>query len=192
MITDNRPGAATLPTNRQLNRATLIAASVAAVLLVTTILPAEYGVDPTGIGGVLGLTAMGELKHAEAAAPMTVDLMTTTADDGAAESQSAEVAFVLPAGAGTEVKATMKAGDEMTYRWSTEGAEVHYELHGEPAEAVGNEYSSYDMGKAAKQSGTFQAPFDGTHGWYWRNDGERPVTITVSADGRFEKFVQVK
>lgn len=41
---------------------TLIAAAVAAVLLVTVVLPAEYGIDPTRIGGVLGLTEMGEIK----------------------------------------------------------------------------------------------------------------------------------
>ena len=36
------PTAAELPSKTQLNRATLIAAGVAAVVLVTTILPAEY------------------------------------------------------------------------------------------------------------------------------------------------------
>ena len=57
-----------LPTAKQLNRATLIAAGVAAALLVTTVLPAEYGYDPTGIGRLLGLTPMGEMKRDEAAA----------------------------------------------------------------------------------------------------------------------------
>lgn len=43
-------------------RSTLIAAVAAAVLLVTVVLPAEYGVDPTGIGRAIGLTKMGEIK----------------------------------------------------------------------------------------------------------------------------------
>ena len=47
---------------RTLLRSTVIAAIVAAVLLVTVVLPAEYGVDPTGIGRVIGLTEMGEIK----------------------------------------------------------------------------------------------------------------------------------
>ncbi|MGZ8470074.1 MAG: transmembrane anchor protein [Gemmatirosa sp.] len=51
-----------LPSSRQLVRSTTIAAATAAVLLVTAVLPAEYGVDPTGIGRVLGLTSMGEIK----------------------------------------------------------------------------------------------------------------------------------
>jgi hypothetical protein len=40
-----------LPSSRTLLRSTLIAAAVAAVLLVTVVLPAEYGVDPTGSAG---------------------------------------------------------------------------------------------------------------------------------------------
>jgi hypothetical protein len=48
-------------------RSTLIAAAVALVLLVTVVLPAEYGVDPTRIGRVLGLTEMGEIKMSLAA-----------------------------------------------------------------------------------------------------------------------------
>ncbi|HYW14589.1 MAG TPA: hypothetical protein VE891_00355 [Allosphingosinicella sp.] len=53
---EQNPAIDELPSKRQLNRATLIAAGVAAAILVTTVLPAEYGVDPTGVGRVLGLT----------------------------------------------------------------------------------------------------------------------------------------
>ncbi|WP_207459316.1 transmembrane anchor protein [Azospirillum sp. SYSU D00513] len=56
------PAQADLPTSGQLLRSTVIAAVTAAVLLVTTVLPAEYGIDPTGVGRVLGLTEMGEIK----------------------------------------------------------------------------------------------------------------------------------
>jgi hypothetical protein len=35
---------------------------VAGLLLVIAVLPAEYGVDPSGIGRRLGLTAMGDIK----------------------------------------------------------------------------------------------------------------------------------
>ena len=50
------------PSSRTLLRSTFLAATVAAVLLATVVLPAEYGVDPTGVGRVLGLTKMGEIK----------------------------------------------------------------------------------------------------------------------------------
>ncbi len=51
-----------LPSPQQLRRSTIIALIVAALLLVTTVMPAEYGSDPTGIGRLLGLTQMGEIK----------------------------------------------------------------------------------------------------------------------------------
>lgn len=63
MYNSDMPSRADLPTSSQLLRSTLIAIGVAAALLVTVVLPAEYGVDPTRIGRVLGLTEMGEIKQ---------------------------------------------------------------------------------------------------------------------------------
>ena len=64
------------PASKRLLRSTFSAAVVAAVLMALIVLPAEYGVDPTGIGGVLGLKEMGEIKvqlalEAEAEAQLT-------------------------------------------------------------------------------------------------------------------------
>lgn len=44
-------------------RSTLIAAGAAGAVLVLFWLPAEYGIDPTGVGALTGLTAMGEIKQ---------------------------------------------------------------------------------------------------------------------------------
>ncbi|MCO4099543.1 MAG: hypothetical protein HEQ38_09120 [Gemmatimonas sp.] len=51
------------PSLASLRRASLVAVVIAAVLVVTAVLPAEYGVDPTGIGRRIGLTQMGRLKQ---------------------------------------------------------------------------------------------------------------------------------
>lgn len=51
------------PSTASLRRASLIAVVIAVVLVVTAVLPAEYGVDPTGIGRRIGLTQMGRLKQ---------------------------------------------------------------------------------------------------------------------------------
>ncbi|MEJ7759345.1 MAG: hypothetical protein WKF55_07100 [Gemmatimonadaceae bacterium] len=67
----------TLPSSRKLLRSTALAAVVALLLLVTVVLPAEYGVDATGIGRALGLTEMGEIKvqlAKEAAADVAADV----------------------------------------------------------------------------------------------------------------------
>jgi hypothetical protein len=69
---------------RQLLRSVLIALAVALLLLFTVVLPAEYGIDPTGAGRVLGLTRMGEIKvrlAREAAADAAADAAEAAAED---------------------------------------------------------------------------------------------------------------
>jgi hypothetical protein len=71
------------PSPRKLLRSTLIALAVALLLLVTAVLPAEYGIDPTGVGRVLGLTRMGEIKTRlakEAAADAAAEAASAAAD----------------------------------------------------------------------------------------------------------------
>ncbi|ELT51242.1 hypothetical protein [Brucella intermedia] len=62
MYNTDLPRRAELPTAAQLRRSTWIASITAAGLLAFVVLPSEYGVDPTGIGSVIGLTQMGEIK----------------------------------------------------------------------------------------------------------------------------------
>lgn len=63
MYNTDMPNRAELPSTRKLIRSTLLAAVAATVLLVTVVLPAEYAIDPTGAGRLLGLTDMGEIKQ---------------------------------------------------------------------------------------------------------------------------------
>jgi hypothetical protein len=68
-----------LPTIPSLVRSTIIATATAAILAVTCVVPAEYAVDPTGIGRVLGLTEMGEIKRdAELKKAKKADLPTSS------------------------------------------------------------------------------------------------------------------
>lgn len=57
------PARAELPSTRQLVKSTIVAFVAALVILVTIVLPAEYAIDPTGIGKALKLTQMGEIKQ---------------------------------------------------------------------------------------------------------------------------------
>ncbi len=199
------PTQAELPTRQQLNRATLVAAAVASVLLITTVLPAEYGYDPTGIGSALGLTPMGKMKAEKA--NQSPDASATAAKEGdilmeeaaapasagaSVGQQTGEVSLTLAPDEGTEVKATMNAGDEIQYEWRTGGAKVNFELHGEELGAASSDYTSYAKGASTSESGTFRAPFTGTHGWFWRNRTKSTLQITVKAKGTFSKFEQLK
>ncbi len=57
------PSKAELPSSATLLKSTIIAALAAIVVLFVVVLPAEYGVDVTGLGKVFGLTRMGEIKQ---------------------------------------------------------------------------------------------------------------------------------
>lgn len=98
MFNAQKPDPSELPSTRRLLKSTGIAAVVASALLALFVLPAEYGVDPTGAGSLLGLTEMGRIKvqlAQEAAADAATDL--TARATPAIEASTAEPA-VTPGG----------------------------------------------------------------------------------------------
>ncbi|MHB8911147.1 MAG: hypothetical protein ACYC42_00515 [Lysobacter sp.] len=191
------------PSTRRLLKATAVAIAVAGVILVTTVLPAEYDIDPTGIGGQLGLKVLastaeaGELPAATAkpggaeldavgqpAKPVEASVVSKR--EGAYRSNTLSV--TLPPGKGAEIKAAMKSGDGMVFHWTASG-DVATDMHGERTGAAKDEYTSYWIERSQRQaSGSFTAPFDGTHGWYWLNRSSEPVTVQVETSGFQEKL----
>lgn len=181
------PRVGELPSRKQLNRATAIAVSAAAALLVAVVLPAEYGIDPLGTGGLLNLTEMGKMKRAaaeNAAAAAETAMALLQYKTG----QSGQEEVLLAPGEGREVKAAMQSGGEMKYEWKTDTLPVHYELHGEPRGAAKGVFTSYKIAESSGEQGSFRAPFEGTQGWYWRNDTPFPVKVSVKATGAWAHF----
>lgn len=101
MFNSQRPHIDDLPTSRQLWRATGLAAGVAGLLLVTLVLPAEHGIDPTGIGKVLGLTQMGGIKQ-QLAREAALDAAMDAGAAAAAANASAALPATGPDGAGAQ------------------------------------------------------------------------------------------
>ena len=85
-----------LPSSRKLARSTAIAAAAAGLLLITVVMPAEYGVDPTGVGRVLGLTEMGEIK-VQLAKEAAADAAATRAVASGAKTASGAASTATPA-----------------------------------------------------------------------------------------------
>ncbi len=175
-----------LPSARSLRRATLLAALIAAAVLVTAVLPAEYGIDPTGIGRALGLTSLNQAPPAAAPeAPAAAPPATLVKRAG--ELRSDEMALPLMPGQGAEIKAVMAAGDHFVFRWTVAGGAVSFDMHGERHAAAEGEFTSYWLGEAQSAAGgSFRAPFAGTHGFYWQNDGTEPVTVRLQTSGFYE------
>jgi hypothetical protein len=172
--------------------ATLAAMAVAAVLLVTVVMPAEFGRDPTGIGHRLGLFR----PAAEAAIAGGGELAVTAIDEGAtplvgrdAPFRSDEMSVTLKSGEGAEIKAVMSPGDRMVFSWAAGGDGVDVDMHGEATGAAAGQATSYAKGEWQKSGhGAFTAPFAGNHGWFWQNLNDDPVTVTVRVSGYYQKL----
>lgn len=164
-----------------------IALLVSGVTLVVGVLPAEFGVDPTGLGRRFGLLALSDVKSQlaafEGSRDATASLKTVTPQDH--EFQQDTVAFVLAPREFVEYKYRLEKGEVLLYSWQATGP-VNLEFHAEPDGAPKGYAETYEKGSGVdKASGTLTAPFDGIHGWYWENTGEREVTVTLSAAGFF-------
>lgn len=164
------------------NLATLIKASFAAlvlagVALLILILPAEYNIDPTGIGQRLGLTVLARSAEASPVDP-------ESKSESAASQQVIEI--IVPAEKGIEYKLQMRQYDKVTYEWMTDSGSLYFDLHGEPDGDTSGYFESYAVATLDTMKGSFTAPFNGSHGWYWKNTSKQPVAVQLILNGRFQ------
>lgn len=218
MYNTDLPDRAELPSTARLVRSTVVAALVAAALLVTAILPAEFGIDPTGIGRALGLAQMGEIKSSLTASANAGGMAQTTtarpanpvlgepvaaptiaagppsavSTAGAATRRQDTVSVTLKHGQAAEFKLAMRKDASVRYEWSTDGVPVNYYAHGDPVNAPKDFYHGYGKGRnRTEDSGTLKAAFDGKHGWFWRNRSGAEATITLRTSGEYEGIERV-
>lgn len=198
MTDPNAPVAPAPADARSLARSTVIAAAVALLLLVTTVLPAEYGVDPTGVGRLLGLTEMGKTKRAlaeeaareeaavRAASPASAAMTPAVSSPSAVVERSDVTEVVLAPTEGKELKLAMQKDARVAYTWSTNRGVVNYDMH---ADNPATKYHGYTKGRGVRaDSGAIVAAFDGMHGWFWRNRGRDTVTVTLRTSGSYTEL----
>ena len=197
--TTSAPSPRISPPPATLAKATGAAALAAAAIVTLFVLPAEYGIDPTGAGKALGITGMvsgeaeGEAPATQAsAAAGSIPIPTRDSISKATPWRQDAMTITLPPHSGQEVKAHMKTGDSFVFTW-TATAPIKAEMHGEKANATDGSFTDYwkELQLTGGQ-GDFTAPFDGTHGWYFRNKGETPVTVTVKTVGFYKDLFQPK
>ena len=163
---------------------------IAGLILVIAVLPAEYGIDPLGIGRLLGLTAMSDVaKRVEA---LTAD---RAASGGGAvpaiapqerEYREETVDFKIAPGEFVEYKYRLGKGEALLYSWKATGR-VNVDVHAEPDGAPQGYAESYEKKDRVTQgSGTLTAPFSGIHGWYWQNQGDSEVTVSLASAGFYK------
>jgi hypothetical protein len=162
--------------SKTLIKACFSAMLVAIAVLITLILPAEYNIDPSGIGHKLGLTVL--------ATPVETPVVNNTEQSTKDEYEVIEV--LVPAGRGVEYKFSMQQHDKMSYEWLTDGPMLFFDLHGEPQGDTSGYFESYAIATLDEMQGSFTAPFTGSHGWYWKNESDTPVSVLLMVKGQYE------
>ncbi len=162
-----------------------VALLIAGGALLVAVLPAEFGVDPTGLGRRLGLMALADMKKQVAAFEdgkgATSAAQTVVAS--ARPLQQETVEFALAPGEFVEYKYRLEKGESLLYAWQASAA-VNVEFHAEPDGAPKGYAESYEKQSGVRsKSGTLHAPFAGIHGWYWENTSQAPATVTLKSSG---------
>lgn len=168
-------------TRAKLFKYTMFSIIFAAITLLTIILPAEYNIDPTGIGHVLGLTVFNNDK---------ADPTSSASSQKASEKKKGTVEsieIIVPAQSGVEYKFTMQQYQKLTYQWITNGKALYFDLHGEPKGNTTGYFESYAIATLNGMEGSFTTPFPGVHGWYWKNTSDIPVTVQLTVKGDYAK-----
>ncbi len=163
-------GGVTPASVRKILLATAGAAVAAGIILITAVLPAEYGIDPLGTGRLLGLTDLAGGAKQGAIKPQDAAYKTNTAT------------FEIGPYEFVEFKYRLEQGASMVYSWTATG-QVIYDFHSEPEGAPAGYAESFDKAQAPAANGTYTAPFSGIHGWFWENPGTKAVTIRLTTAG---------
>ncbi|MDA0321440.1 MAG: hypothetical protein O2923_01795 [Verrucomicrobia bacterium] len=98
---------------------------------------------------------------------------------------SEPITISIPARSGTEYKIRMGKGASLEYSWDTDKGKLFFDFHGEPTNGKAGYFESYKKDTFARGEGSFEAPFEGTHGWYWKNNNAHAVLITLKLKGSY-------
>lgn len=185
-----------------------IATFCSATILIVAILPAEYGIDPTGLGDKLGLLALSK-PSSSPSSKMELSFNIGEYDPKAErinESvqglihleevpfQSQVIDIEIEDLGEVEYKFIMSADSSFVYSWkvlNSRGEGVYYDFHGHPSSADAKNYPdrfemAYARGEGTSQNGSFTSPFTGYHGFYFMNIEENAITVRLVISGYWQ------
>lgn len=187
------------PSIKTLVLSCLFSTLLALVILLIAVLPAEFNIDPTGLGKAMGLTVLAPSQDSspqpaiitcpevQAAPPITADKATDPAGQKAADHNPWQDAVFIkvPAHKGLEYKFHLIKGETLEFVWNTDGAALYFDFHGEPAGDKTGYFKSFKEATQNQSSGTLTVPFTGSHGWYWKNTSNKEVIINLQTRGNY-------
>lgn len=197
-----------LPSPRRLRRGAIAVVLGAIALAITVVLPAERGVDITGIGRLIGLTEMGIIKQeilVEMVAESTFLADSRRADSITAADEAAALQAVaqgvtpprtdttlvrIQPGEQRSIRLRMQAKAWTVYSWSTDRGVVDDDIRGDSVNAPAGSYYRYHSGTGRPSaSGALVARFNGLHGWHWSNTTDSVVSVTLVTRGDYAEII---
>lgn len=168
---------------------------VATVAVFGAILPAEFNMDPLGIGKATGLNRLwappevafdaskagtGPLAR-EYEMPFRTDTIEIPLRDGDDRTRGNEL----------EYKVRMKKDATLIYEWSVADIanpeEFYYDFHGHTTvEGQEMTVATYKQATGTSARGALTAPFEGVHGWFLQNQSAKAVVVKVKLSGFYE------
>ncbi len=203
-------------TSSQIIKATIIALVISFILVIIAVLPAEYGIDCTGLGKIVGFSRLYQ-NEGEAAQKLNKNEVATTVfkelkinDLGSSleikkpveannpapvkqyESRKDSVKITIPAGKGLEYKITLLKYGQAKYSWKTNKGVLFVDLHGDVKNANKNYdyYESYTVANSNNMAGSFIAPYEGKHGWYFKNKSDQDIEVSICLIGQYQLIIQ--
>jgi hypothetical protein len=173
---------------------------VASAITVFAVLPAEFHIDPTGVGAATGLMNLSAPPEAKSApAPAVAGQGTAPASAPAAAAHDYPKPFRtdvidIPMGAAEqdgselEYKVHMIAGQSLVYSWTVAAPkdEFYVDFHSEQRPSAKQNVVSHKVGLMTASNGALTAPFEGIHGWYFQNQSLKPVVVHLKISGFYD------
>jgi hypothetical protein len=164
------------------------------LLVFSLVLPAIYGIDPTGLGAKLGLNGLSNQADVDMG---KVSVAQTQSSENAADQpiagfreQSSErqesFALSIPPKQSLVFNLAMAKDYELDYHWATDGKPLYAELRGKKETATDNEFKVFGKLKESKAKGFFIAPFSGNYSLYWDNKSDQVVKVRLTAKGVYK------
>jgi len=170
------------------------ALAIASLVVLGAILPAEFNLDPLGLGKVTGLGRLWAPREvpfdlSKSEVPLAREYATGFRSD------TIEIPLrpdgSRQGGDQLEYKVRMKKDATLIYQWSVADipvpTEFYYDFHGHTL-TDGKEMTvaTYKKDTGTGATGALTAPFDGVHGWYFQNQSLNHVVVRVKISGFYE------
>jgi hypothetical protein len=98
------------------------------------------------------------------------------------------ITVIIPARGNKEYKLHLTKGAAFEYQWKTDKGALFFDFHGEPKGNTTGYFKSFKKGTNTVDAGELTTIFEGSHGWYWKNNTAYPVVITLLVKGEYQRM----